>query len=178
MAGRCKEHWVGCPCCQRSEKLFQDTPDDKKLCYVKEEVFEITDGGPIIDTDHPVIKEMFEIPITGALCCSLNLYGLLFSNPLIAVAAALGWQVITNQRFCLRRAENQGKPRCFRTGCIQASKSSSTFSVRTAHYRRQFFPRSFDPVFPLFIRPAFFFRDCRRLVPLQEGPRAIQPQAR
>ena len=57
-----------CPCCQRSEKLFQDTPDDKKLCSVKEEVFEITDGGPIIDTDHPVIKEMFEIPITGALC--------------------------------------------------------------------------------------------------------------
>ena len=77
LAGRCKEHWVGCPCCQRSEKLFQDTPDDKKLCYVKEEVFEITDGGPIIDTDHPVIKEMFEIPIAGVLCCSLNLYGLL-----------------------------------------------------------------------------------------------------
>ena len=56
----------------------------------------------------------------------------------------------------MRRAENQGKPRCFRTGCIQASKSSSTFSVRTAHYSRQFFPRSFDPVFPLFIRPIFF----------------------
>ena len=52
-------------------------PTTKKLCYVKEEVFEITDGGPIIDTDHPVIKEMFEIPIAGALWCSLNLYGLL-----------------------------------------------------------------------------------------------------
>ena len=62
---------------QAVHKLFQATPDDKKLCYVKEEVFGITDGGPIIDTDHPVIKEMFEIPITGALCCSLNLYGLL-----------------------------------------------------------------------------------------------------
>ena len=121
-------------------------PTTKKLCYVKEEVFEITDGGPIIDTDHPVIKEMFEIPIAGALCCSLNLYGLFLSNPLIAAAAALGWQVITNQRFCLRREENQGKPRCFRTGCIQASKSSSIFSVRTALHRRQFFPFSFDPV--------------------------------
>jgi hypothetical protein len=26
-------------------KLFQDTPDDKNLCLVKEEVFGITDGG-------------------------------------------------------------------------------------------------------------------------------------
>jgi hypothetical protein len=139
-------------------KLFQATPDDKKLCFVKEEVFGITDGGPIIGADHPVIMEMFEIPITGALCCSLNLYGLLLLNPLIAAAAALGCQVITNQRFCLRRRnlKRWGKPRCFRTGCIQASKSSSTFSVRTPHYRRQFFPCSFDPVFPLFIRPAFF----------------------
>ncbi len=133
-------------------KLFQDTPDDKNSA------FGITDGGPIIDTDHPVIKEMFEIPIAGALCCSLNLYGLLLSNPLIAAAAALGWQVITNQRFCLRRAENQGKPQCFRTGCIQASKSSSTFSVRRGAlpttvasfppvHSTQFFPFSFDPHF-------------------------------
>ena len=51
-------------------KLFQDTPDDKKLCFVKEEVFGITDGGPIIGADHPVIVEMFAVPITGALCCS------------------------------------------------------------------------------------------------------------
>jgi hypothetical protein len=32
------------------------------------------------------------IPITGALCCSLNFRGLLLLNPLIA---ALGWQVIS-----------------------------------------------------------------------------------
>ncbi len=112
---------------------------------VKEEVFGITDGGPIIGADHPVIMEMFTIPITGALCCSLNFRGLLLLNPLIA---ALGWQAISNQRFCLRRRnlKRWEKPRCFRTGCIQASKSSSIFSVRTALHRRQFFPFSFDPV--------------------------------
>ena len=145
MAGRCKEHWVGCPCCQRSEKLFQDTPNDKKLCFVKEEVFGVTDGGQSPMEDHPVFMEMFAVPITGALCYSLKFCGLLLLNPLIA---ALGWQVISNQRFCLRRRnlKRWEKPRCFRTGCIQASKSSSIFSVRTALHRRQFFPFSFDPV--------------------------------
>ena len=29
-------------------KLFRNTPDDKKLNFVKEEVFGIKDGGPII----------------------------------------------------------------------------------------------------------------------------------
>jgi hypothetical protein len=48
-------------------KLFRATPDDKKLCFVKEEVFGIKDGAPIIGPDHPVMLEMFEQPITGAL---------------------------------------------------------------------------------------------------------------
>ncbi len=82
------------------QKLFQDTPDDQKLCFVKEEVFGITDGGPIIGADHPVLTEMFAIPIAGALCCSLIFRGLLLLNQLIA---GLGGQVISNQRFCLRR---------------------------------------------------------------------------
>jgi len=119
--------------------------DDKKLCFAKEEVSGITDGGQSPMEDHPVFMEMFAVPITGALCYSLKFCGLLLLNPLIA---ALGWQVISNQRFCLRRRnlKRWEKPRCFRTGCIQASKSSSIFSVRTAHHRRQFFPFSFDPV--------------------------------
>jgi len=71
-------------------KLFQATPDDTKLCFVKEEVFGITDGGAIIGADHPVMKEMFEIPIIGALCCSLKLYGLLSSNPLSGCAGLAG----------------------------------------------------------------------------------------
>ena len=48
-------------------KLFRATPNDKKLCFVKEEVFGITDRGPIIGPDHPVMLEMFAQPITGAL---------------------------------------------------------------------------------------------------------------
>ena len=126
-------------------KLFQDTPDDKKLCFDKEEVFGITDGGQSPMEDHPVFMEMFEILITCALCYSLNFCGLLLLNPLIAV---LGWQVITNRSFCLRRRnlKRWEKPRCFRTGYIQASKRSSIFSVCTALHRRQFFPLSFIPV--------------------------------
>ena len=50
-------------------KLFQATPDDKKLCFVKEEVFGITDGGPIIGVNHPAMVEMLALPITGVLCC-------------------------------------------------------------------------------------------------------------
>ena len=48
-------------------KLFRATPNDKKLCFVKEEVFGIADGGPIIGPDHPAMLEMFAQPITGAL---------------------------------------------------------------------------------------------------------------
>ena len=44
-------------------KLFQATPDDMKLCFVKEEVFGIADGGPIIGADHPVMTEVFAAPI-------------------------------------------------------------------------------------------------------------------
>ena len=95
--------------------------------------------------DHPVFMEMFAIPITGALCYSLNFRGLLLLNPLIA---GLGGQVISNQRFCLRRRnlKRREKLRCCRTGCIQASKSSSIFSVRTALHHRQFSPCLFDLV--------------------------------
>ena len=68
----------------------------------------------------------------------LNFCGLLLLNPLIA---ALGWQVISNQRFCLRtrNLKRWEKPLCFRTGCIQASKSSLIFLVCTALHRHQFF---------------------------------------
>jgi hypothetical protein len=37
----------------------------------------VTDGGPIIGADHPVMTEMFVIPITGALCSSSNFRGVL-----------------------------------------------------------------------------------------------------
>ena len=104
----------------------------------------ITDGGQSPMEDHPVIIEMFAIPITGAVCCSLNFRGLLLLNPLIA---GLGGQVISNQRFCLRRRNLRSWEKlCFRTGCIQANKRSSIFSVRTALHRRQFPPCSFDLV--------------------------------
>ena len=123
-----------------------------KVFVKEEEVFGITvtDGGPIIGADHPVLKETFAIPIAGALCCSLIFRGLLLLNPLIA---GLGGQVISNQRFCLRRRNLKGreKLRCCRTGCIQASKSSSIFSVRTALHHRQFSPCSFDTVWNLWI---------------------------
>lgn len=46
-------------------KLFEATPADKKLCFVKEEVFGISDGGPIIGPDHPVVQEMMDQPIDG-----------------------------------------------------------------------------------------------------------------
>jgi hypothetical protein len=48
-------------------KLFQDTPNDKKLNFVKEEAFGITDGRPIIGHDHPVVVEMMAQPIVGTL---------------------------------------------------------------------------------------------------------------
>ena len=48
--------------------LFKHTPNDKQINFVKEEVFGITDGNPIISPDHPVMVEMFELPIVGALC--------------------------------------------------------------------------------------------------------------
>jgi hypothetical protein len=51
-------------------KLFRATPNDNKLCSVKEEVLGIPDGGPIIGPDHPAMLEMFAQPITGVLCCS------------------------------------------------------------------------------------------------------------
>ena len=47
--------------------LFKHTPDDKQINFVKEEVFRITDGNPIISPDHPVMVEMFGLPIVGAL---------------------------------------------------------------------------------------------------------------
>jgi hypothetical protein len=44
---------------------------DIKLFFVKEEVFGIADGGPIIGPDHPVMLEMFAQPIAGARCVML-----------------------------------------------------------------------------------------------------------
>ncbi len=74
------------------EPLLHRRLDKERL--EKEKAFGITNGGPIFGADHPVITEMFAIPITGALSCSLNFRGLLVLNQLIA---ALGWQVISNQ---------------------------------------------------------------------------------
>jgi hypothetical protein len=81
-------------------KLFRATPNDKKLCFVKEEVFGITDGGPIIGPDYPVMLEMFAQSITGSLGCS-NLHQ---SIPILSLDAgpltsARGWQAITKPRF-------------------------------------------------------------------------------
>jgi hypothetical protein len=40
-------------------------PENKILNFVKEEVFGISDGLPIIDKDHPVMVEMFAQDIIG-----------------------------------------------------------------------------------------------------------------
>ena len=50
-------------------KLFQATPDDKEANFVKEVVFRISEGRPIIGSEHPVIVEMFAQPIVSMLCC-------------------------------------------------------------------------------------------------------------
>ena len=55
-------------------KLFEQTPaDDVRLISIKEEVFGIPDGRPIIDNKHPVLRDMFLQPIVGALCCFIFL---------------------------------------------------------------------------------------------------------
>ena len=50
-------------------RLFVNTadsvPENKILNFVKEEVFGISDGLPIIDEDHPVMVEMFAQDIIG-----------------------------------------------------------------------------------------------------------------
>ncbi len=50
-------------------RLFVNTPDSvpekKILNFVKEEVFGIRDGLPIIDKDHPVMVEIFAQDILG-----------------------------------------------------------------------------------------------------------------
>jgi len=54
--------------------LFQDTPNEPKLNYVKEEVFGILGGRPIIGPDHPVVVEMMAQPIIGTLYfCMLHI---------------------------------------------------------------------------------------------------------
>jgi hypothetical protein len=59
-------------------KLFKNTPQDAKLCFVKEEVFGVTDGGPIVGPDHlvmviimeqPIISVYFHIIIQASFCC-------------------------------------------------------------------------------------------------------------
>ena len=62
--------------------LFLPTPEkDIKLRFVKEEVFGIENGAPIMDDDHPAIVEMFNQRIIGALCpMSMNLSSLKFNN--------------------------------------------------------------------------------------------------
>ena len=50
-------------------KLFEQTPaDDVRLIFIKEEVFGIPDGRPIIGPEHPVMVEMFAQPIVGTQC--------------------------------------------------------------------------------------------------------------
>ena len=125
-------------------KLFRATPDDMKLCFVKEEVFGIADGGPIIGADHPVMTEVFAIPIAGALCTYSNFRGVLarcFESADRCPGLAGNFQ--SKVLFETKGSEKLEKPLCFRTGCIQASKRSSIFSVRTAlHHRRARAPRN------------------------------------
>ena len=111
-------------------KLFEATPEDKKLCFVKEEVFGISDGGPIIGADHPVMAEMLAQPIIGVLFSSIFVSCFVLSKD--ALITALGSQVISNRKFCSRSRNPKGRgiQRRSRTGRIQASKSSSIFSVR------------------------------------------------
>ena len=50
------------------KRLFLQSPaGDLKMRFIKQEVFGIEDGAPIMADDHPAINEMFEQPITGAL---------------------------------------------------------------------------------------------------------------
>ncbi len=47
-------------------KLFKATPNDARLCVVKEELFGIAGSrGPIIGSDHPVMVDMMALPIIG-----------------------------------------------------------------------------------------------------------------
>ena len=48
-------------------KLFESTPDDVKINFVKSEVFGVENGDPIIEAKHPVMVEMFSQPIVGAM---------------------------------------------------------------------------------------------------------------
>ena len=41
------------------KKLFQSTPCDDKISFVKEEVFGVENGDTRIDAKHPVMVEMF-----------------------------------------------------------------------------------------------------------------------
>jgi hypothetical protein len=115
-------------------KLFQATPDDMKLCFVKEEVFGIADGGPIIGADHPVMTEVFAIPIAGALCTYSNFRGVLAwcfesADRCPGLAGNFQSKVLFEKKESEALGESSKKLLCFRTGYIQASKRSSIFSV-------------------------------------------------
>jgi hypothetical protein len=62
-----RNHWAAVA--GAVSRLFVNTPDsvpeNKILNFVKEEVFGISDGLPIIDKDHPVMVEMFAQDIIG-----------------------------------------------------------------------------------------------------------------
>ncbi len=50
------------------KRLFLQTPaGDIKMQFIRDEVFRIEDGAPIMAYDHPAIKEMFEQQFTGVL---------------------------------------------------------------------------------------------------------------
>ena len=111
-----------------------------KVFVKEEEVFGITDGGPIIGADHPVMTEVFAIPIVGALCTYSNFRGVLarcFESADRCPGLAGNFQ--SKVLFETKGSEKLGET----TGCIQASKRSSIFSVRTAlHHRRARAPRN------------------------------------
>ena len=78
-----------------------------------------------------IMVEIFVQPLVGGCCAGLYLKT--FSQHMFVESAD----------YCAGLAGN------FRDSsirCIQASKSSSIFSVRTAVHRRQFFPFSLIPV--------------------------------
>jgi hypothetical protein len=71
-------------------QLFEPTLDDAEMHFVKETVFGVTNGAPIMAADHPAIKELFSI-YQGA--CT-NYYK----------AREAREQLFTDRFVCLRRS--------------------------------------------------------------------------
>ncbi len=99
-------------------KLFQDTPND----------------------NHPVMVKVLALPIASALCCFT--WHFVVESAESALTAALGWQVISDRKLCLRnqnltRRESEGETTILQNRMHPSQqKKSSIFSVRS------YFPQS------------------------------------